>query len=118
MAFIVNNYDIAVDRFDYGVDMVWDLKNPDDTDFNLDDYDVQFIVKAAKYEEDSQAIFNTIINGSESSVSVPLMESLTSNPAGTYYYALRLIRDGQFVDTILQAQFIIRGNTFAEGVNG
>lgn len=118
MAFVVNNYDITVDRFDYGVDMVWELKNPDGTNFDLDGYDVQFIVKAEKYQEDSQAVFNTTISGSESSVSIPLTESLTSNPVGTYYYALRLIRGGQFVDTILQSKFIICGNTFAEGANG
>lgn len=114
MAFGVCRQNISVNRFDYGVDIIWNLSNEDGTPFDVTGYEVQVIIKSDSYTPDEDAIFNQIVMGEGNSVSIPLEESLTSNPVGTYVYALRLIRNGSFVDTIIQGKFNIIDNVFNE----
>ena len=112
MAFSVNGYDISVTRYDYGVNLIWNIKNPNGSGFDLSDYQVQLIIKKEKYLDDADAIFNTVIDGSGSQIVIPLTEQMVNVPTDTYYYALRLIKDDTFVNTILQAKFIVSCNTF------
>lgn len=115
MGFCVNRNDISVDRFDYGVDIVWEIQNNDDTPFDLSGYQVQLIIKQHKYTADSMALYNNISDGSANSVTLQLSEDYTSNPAGAYYYAIRIIKN-EFVNTIIQGRFIIVSNTFESEV--
>ena len=115
MAFVVSGFDISVNRFDFGVDLVWNLKNKDGSAFDLSGYDVEFILKREKYIDDADAIFSTRVVGAGSSVVIPLTEEMTSSEAGVYHYALRLIKQGVYVDTIVQAEFVIVCNSFSEG---
>lgn len=112
MAFGVNGKDITVNRFDYGVNLVWTFKDVDGSDFELSGYNVQFIIKKEKYQDDTHAIFETTVAGDGNKITIPLTEEITSNPVDTYHYALRLVQDGVFVDTVLSAKFIISCNTF------
>lgn len=116
--FGVKGYDITVNRYDYGANIVWNLKNPDGSEFDLSGLQVEVIIKKEEYHDDASAIYNTVVNGVGSSVIVPLTEQMTGNEVGVYYYALRLIKDGAFVDTILRAKFIISCNTFQEAADG
>lgn len=112
MAFSVNGFDISVNRYDYGVDMTFTLTNPDGSSFDLSGYTVQFVIKAQKYQEESIYEFSGEFEGNV--IRIPLVEEITANDAGPYYYAIRLIKNGVFVDTILQANFMIVCNTFQE----
>lgn len=117
MAFGVCRNNIKVDRFDYGVDIIWNIIDEETKmPFDLSGYEIQIIIKKDTYAADKNAIFDTTVTGDGSQVVLPLEEELTKNLPGTYYYALRLIEDGRFVDTIIQAQFIICSNTFSEAV--
>lgn len=115
MAFVANGFDITIDRFDHGVNLVWNLKHADGSDYDLTGYEAQIIIKKNAYDPDTTAIFDSTISGSGSSISFLIEDDLASNPSDTYHYAIRLIK-GDFVDTILQAKFKICGNTFAQGV--
>ena len=118
MGFCVNRNDISVDRFDYGVDVVWNLTDTDGNPYDVTGMEIQIIVKQNKYTPDSKSIYNQTIVGNGSTITMPLDQELTGNNPGAYYYALRLIENGNFVDTFIQAQFIIIQNTFSEGANG
>ena len=112
MAFSINGFDITVNHFDFGVNLVWNFKKTDGNNFNLSGYNVQFIIKKEKYQDDGNAIFNTVVVGDGNKITIPLTEEITKNPVDTYHYALRLIKDGVFVNTVLSAKFIISCNTF------
>ena len=116
MAFSINGFDITVNRFDYGVDIVWNVKNKDGTPYDLAGYTIQFILKKESYQDDADAIFSTTIMGYGSQIRIPMTEDMTKAEVGTYHYALRLYRNDEFVNTFLQAKFNISCNVFAEAV--
>lgn len=116
---------ITIDRFDEGVNLNFNIKNPDGTPFDLLGYDAQFIVKADKDKADSTAIYDTIdeliIDIENSIVKVPIREELSSHKAGGYYYALRLLsqkadNNYAFVYTAIQGHLYIKDNIFESGV--
>lgn len=115
MAFAVNGYDITVNRNDYGVNIVWNFKYPDGGDFALDEYDLQLIIKKQKYLSDSESVFETTQKMSGNKFIMPLTEEITKNEVGVYYYAIRLIRGDDFVNTVLEGKFNIVCNTFEQG---
>ena len=43
-------------------------------------------------------------------------KKLTANENGIYFYAIRLIKDNVFVNTIIQGKIKILNNTFEHGV--
>ena len=106
-----NNQDIYVDQFDCGVDVEFKLSNTDGTPYDLQDYEIQFIVKPSKDVDDEKAIANKMLEYTDNSIVVTIDEDLSSNPVGLYYYAIRLIK-ADFVYTIVQAKLIIDNNTF------
>lgn len=112
MAFVVNGNDITVNHFDFGINLVWNFKKTDGSSFDLSGYNVQFIIKKEKYQDDADAIFDTMIVGNGNKITIPLTDEITQNPVDTYHYALRLIKNGVFVNTVLSAKFIISCNTF------
>lgn len=116
MGFCVNKNDISVNRFDYGVDIVWNTKNKDGTPYDLSGYTIQFILKKESYQDDADAIFSTTIEGSGSQIRIPMTADITGAEVGVYHYALRMYRDDVFVNTFLQAKFNINCNVFAEAV--
>lgn len=117
---------ITIDRFDEGVNLNFNIKNPDGTPFDLLGYDAQFIVKADKDKADTTAIYDTIdeliIDVENSTIRVPIREKLSSHKAGGYYYALRLLKDKGiegnygFVYTAIQGNLYIKDNVFESGV--
>lgn len=116
---------ITIDRFDEGLNLNFNIKNPDGTPFDLLGYDAQFIVKADKDKADSTAIYDTIdelvIDIDNSIVKVPISEKLSSHKAGGYYYALRLLsqkadNNYAFVYTAIQGHLYIKDNVFESGV--
>lgn len=116
---------ITIDRFDEGVNLNFNIKNPDGTPFDLLGYDAQFMVKADKDKADSTAIYDTIdelvIDIDNSIVKVPIREELSSHKAGGYYYALRLLsqkadNNYAFVYTAIQGHLYIKDNVFESGV--
>lgn len=116
---------ITIDRFDEGVNLNFNIKNPDGTPFDLLGYDAQFIVKADKDKADTTAIYDTIdeliIDIENSIVKVPIHEKLSSHKAGGYYYALRLLsqkadNNYAFVYTAIQGHLYIKDNVFESGV--
>lgn len=116
---------ITIDRFDEGVNLNFNIKNPDGTPFDLLGYDAQFIVKADKDKADSTAIYDTIdeliVDVDNSIVKVPIREELSSHKAGGYYYALRLLSQKAdnnygFVYTAIQGHLYIKDNVFESGV--
>ncbi len=117
---------ITIDRFDEGININFNIKNPDGTPFDLLGYDAQFIVKADKDKADTTAIYDTVnelvIDIDNSIVKVPIREKLSSNKAGGYYYAIRLLsqksEDGNyaFVYTAIQGHLYIKDNVFESGV--
>lgn len=116
---------ITIDRFDEGVNLNFNIKNPDGTPFDLLGYDAQFIVKADKDKADSTAIYDTIdelvIDIDNSTIKVPIREQLSSHKAGGYYYALRLLsqkadNNYAFVYTAIQGHLYIKDNVFESGV--
>lgn len=115
MAFNKTIYDIKVDQFDYGVNLKFNLTNPEGTTFDLTGYDAEFILKANKDDDDSKAIANVKPTLEEGVITVPIDEKMASCPVGKYYYAIRLIGNG-YVNTIIQAKYIIENNTFESGV--
>jgi hypothetical protein len=117
MGFYVLKNNITVTRFDYGVDIIWNLRKADGSEAEVEGYEVQVIIKKDLYMPDSAAIYDEKFVVENSCIRMPLEESLTSNTEGTYAYAIRLIEDGVFVDTLIQAQFIISKNTFSEAAN-
>lgn len=117
MGFCVNRNNITVTRFDYGVSLVWNAKDSEGNPVDITGCEVQVIIKRNTYCPDSSAILNETIFAEGTSVEISITKELTSNPVGTYYYALRLMENGTFVDTLIQAQFIISQNTFSEGAN-
>ena len=116
MAFSINGFDITVNRFDYGVDIVWNAKNKDGTPYDLSGYRIQFILKKESYQDDESAVYNLMLDGDGSQIRIPLVSEMTSGEVGTYHYALRLWRDDVFVNTFLQAKFNVSCNVFAEAV--
>ena len=117
MAIKVIGKDIYVDQYDCGVNINFNVKNTDGTPYNLTGYSVQFIVKLKKDDDDSQAIDDTILfGGKDGIITVPIDKYLTENPVANYYYAIRLFKNGDFVNTIIQAKFYIVNNTFENGV--
>lgn len=116
---------ITIDRFDEGININFNIKNPDGTPFDLLGYDAQFIVKADKDKADTTAIYDTInelvIDIDNSIVKVPIREELSSHKAGGYYYALRLLSQKAdnnygFVYTAIQGHLYIKDNVFESGV--
>lgn len=116
---------ITIDRFDEGLNLNFNIKNPDGTPFDLLGYDAQFIVKADKDKADSTAIYDTIdeliIDIENSTIKVPIHEKLSSHKAGGYYYALRLLsqkadNNYAFVYTAIQGHLYIKDNVFESGV--
>lgn len=116
MAFSINGFDITVNRFDYGVDIIWNVKNPDGTPYDLSGYTIQFILKKNAYDDDKNAVYDITIDGVGSQIKIPLGSEMSSGEVGVYNYALRLYRDNVFVNTFLQAKFNISCNVFAEAV--
>ena len=116
---------ITIDRFDEGVNLNFNIKNPDGTPFDLLGYDAQFIVKADKDKADSTAIYDSIdeliIDVENSTIRVPIREKLSSHKAGGYYYALRLLsqkldNNYAYVYTAIQGNLYIKDNVFESGV--
>ena len=118
MGFCVNRNNITVSRFDYGVDIIWKAQDSNGTPVDITGCDVQIIIKKNFYQPDSAAIYDQIVSADGSDIILPLSKELTSNPAGTYSYGLRLIENGEFVDTLMTGQFIIATNVFSEAANG
>lgn len=116
MAFSINGFDITVNRFDYGVDIIWNVKNKDGTPYDLSGYRIQFILKKEAYQDDENAVYNLMLDGEGSQIRIPLVSEMTNGEVGTYHYALRLYRDDVFVNTFLQAKFNVSCNVFAEAV--
>lgn len=117
MAIKVIGKDIYVDHFDCGVDVKFPVKNTDGTPYDLTGYEAQFIVKADKDAEDSTAIADvTLSDLSDGVITVPIDKELSNHPVDTYCYAIRLFKNGDFVNTIVQAKFNIVNNTFENGV--
>ncbi len=117
MAIKVIGKDIYVDQFDYGVDVKFNVKNTDGTPYDLTDYTAQFIVKAKKDDDDTQAIACVILGSfTDNVMAVTLEKYISENPVGQYYYAIRLFKGGVFVNTIVQGKFNIENNTFENGV--
>lgn len=109
--------DIHIDQYDYGVDIKFNLTTKQNTPFNLNGYEVQLIIKAKKDDLDEKAIYNKIFVCKEgNTIRIPVEKELTSNPVGNYFYAIRLIKDGIYVNTIIQARLYIKNNTFEEGI--
>lgn len=113
---------ITIDRFDEGVNINFNVKNPDGTPFDLSGYKAQFIVKKDKDKSDDTAIYNSIneviCEGNVAKVTV--RESWSSQKADGYYYALRLLKeegDGNFafVYTAVQGHLYIKDNVFNKG---
>lgn len=117
MAFSINGFDITVNRFDFGVDILFNVKNRDGTPFDLTGYKVQFILKKEAYQDDESAVYNLMLDGEDSQIRIPLVSEMTGGEVGTYHYALRLYRDDVFVNTFLQAKFNISCNVFSEAVD-
>lgn len=116
---------ITIDRFDEGINLNFNIKNSDGTPFDLNGYQAQFIVKADKDKADSTAIYDSIdeliIDVENSTIRVPIREKLSSNKAGGYYYALRLLsqkldNNYAFVYTAIQGNLYIKDNVFESGV--
>lgn len=116
---------ITIDRYDEGINLNFNIKNPDGTPFDLTGYQAQFIVKADKNKADSTAIYDSIneliIDVENSTVKVPIREKLSSHKAGGYYYALRLLsqkadNNYAFVYTAIQGHLYIKDNVFESGV--
>lgn len=113
---------ITIDRFDEGVNINFNIKNADDTPFDLTNYKAQFIVKKEKDKPDDTAIYNIIdeIVCEGNIVKVPVREKLSSNKPDGYYYALRLLAQGydgnySFVYTAVQGHLYIKDNVFNKG---
>lgn len=117
MAIKVIGKDVYVDQYDCGVDVKFNVKNPDGTPYDLSGYAAQFIVKLKKDDDDSQAVENiTLSDFTDGVIVVPIHNDLSDNPVAQYYYAIRLYKDGDFVNTIIQGKFNIVNNTFENGV--
>lgn len=109
--------DIYVDQFDCGVDITFNVKNADGTPYDLTGYEAQFIVKLKKDADDTEAVENIKLSRlKDSAIVVPIDKHLSDNPVGAYYYAIRLYKNGDFINTIIQAKFNIVNNTFECGV--
>lgn len=118
MAIKVIGKDIYVDQYDCGVDVKFNVKNTNNgTPYDLTDYSAQFIVKLKKDDDDSQAIEDLVLfGGDDGIITVSIDKYLSDNPVGAYYYAIRLFKNGVFVNTIIQGKFNIVNNTFENGV--
>lgn len=117
MAIKVIGKDIYVDQFDCGVDVKFNVKKTDGTPYDLTDYSAQFIVKLKKDDDDSQAVESVMLSDfADNVIAVPIDKYLSENPVGSYYYGIRLFKNGNFVNTIIQAKFNIMNNTFENGV--
>lgn len=116
MAIKVIGKDIYVDQYDCGVDVKFNVKNTDGTPYDLTDYSAQFIVKLKKDDDDSQSIKDLVLfGGDDGIITVSIDKYLSDNPVGAYYYAIRLFKNGVFVNTIIQGKFNIVNNTFENG---
>lgn len=118
MAITNTGYDIWVHQFDHGVDIEFELTNEDDTPYDLAGYSAQFIVKKNKSDDDSQAIDELLIlsDFADNIIRVPIDEDLTKHEPDEYCYAIRLFKNGDYVNTIVQAKLTIMDNTFESGV--
>lgn len=116
MSISVVGRDIYIDQFDCGVDINFNLKNLDDTPYDLTGYTAQFIVKVNKDDADSLAVENLQLTGVDSVLVVPINKELSANEHGVYYYAIRLFKSDVFVNTVVQGKLKILNNTFEQGV--
>ena len=109
--------DLIVDQYDYGVDVCFKLNTKTGTPFELEGYDAQFIIKENKNDLDEKAIYNkSFVCEKGNTIVIPIDSVLSSNKIGNYFYAIRLMKNGVYVNTVIQARFYIKDNTFETGV--
>ncbi|HJD19481.1 MAG TPA: hypothetical protein IAB21_03375 [Candidatus Avelusimicrobium excrementipullorum] len=83
--------------------------------FALDGYTVKFIIKKEKDAPDSTAILAqdlTVEEAGGNTVSVALSAQFTDRTPDTFFYGVRLIKDG-VVQTALEGNFTVEQGVFA-----
>ncbi len=83
--------------------------------FALDGYEIKFIVKKEKDAPDATAVLAqdlTLEEAGANTVSVALSAQFTSREPDTFFYGVRLIKDG-VVQTVLEGNLTIEQGVFA-----